>query len=997
MKRTGTILVLVLLTAAIAGAGLYHVPGPEQEWVVSSGGPGGEARVEAPGLHWGLPFQRRLVRYSAAPFELAVSFRRDEGRPIASREGVPIRLEAVVRLSPDPRRLPLLTQRLREAYRDPNAVASCGHERMRAAAAAMAYDDLLALAETERRSIESELAQGAAACGLRADSVIGVATWPEIYPEGSAETEARERRILVIGLDGADWAILDPLAAQGKVPNLSRLVASGVRARMKSISPMLSPIIWTSMATGKQPEKHGIIDFLAVDSRTGESIPVTSTMRKARAFWEILSNRGISVGTVGWWATWPAEPVLGFQVSDRVAYQLFGGGRAGQGLKGRTWPEGLILSLARLLPRAKTLADQDVIDLLGRPPDPGNADEQALAQILTSTRIYHLSSLALLKEYRPRVFTIYYEGTDTVAHLFMRYAPPRMSGVTAEEEKKWGSVVERYYQLQDRLLGEILRAAGQDDDVIVVSDHGFRTGTMRPQTDPRIGVGGAADWHRKFGIFAASGPDFRRGESIDDVSVLDLTPTLLALLGLPSGSDMDGKVVSAALEPKSVAPGSLPAPIATYEGEAAGTATRIAGSRDPAAQEVEREMIARLTALGYIGQTGANAENNQGITLLRQGRFPEAEAAFRAAMKRDPAFRSARVNIARALMAMKKWDGALAELEKARRDDPNQPEMENLIGNVQMEKGDLAGAEATFRRALGRDAGNPNLWNSLGIVLSRRGKTDDAMAAYRRVVEIEGDYAEAINNIGLLLRDQGRPQEAIAEFERAIRADGDFPGSYNNLGLTYQDLGDHEAALKAYDSGLAQDPENPVILTNRGSAYLALGRNQEAKNDFEKAVALDPNYPSAHNNLGALLGILGDAEAEFEEYLKAIELDPGYTDARFNLALNLMRRGRDSEARKALLDLIEVHPDHARAHMELGVIAARQGRADEAIAELSKARALAPRWPQARNALARALASAGRIPEALKEARASLALDPNQTEMNQLVEKLSGSTSGSTP
>jgi tetratricopeptide (TPR) repeat protein len=969
------------------------VPASGEALAVSRPVWGGAPRVEREGPIWRAPVLTRLRIYR--PVDVDLAFRRGEGTPLSSREGAPVRLTLGARLAPDPAGAAALDGRLGARYGDPRALAGALAEFLRPAAARIAYDDLLSLTAGARPALEEALRAGAASLGLRVDRVRDLEVWPEVYPEGVAPAGPGTRRILLVGLDGADWTILDPLMARGAMPNLARLVARGSRARMKSLTPMLSPILWTSMATGKRPEKHGIIDFLAEDARTGASVPVTSTMRKARAFWQILSSRGITVGTVAWWATWPAERVLGFQVTDRVAYQLFGAAGEGEAPRGRTHPEGLMLTLARLGDEAAAAAREDAIELLGRPPAPEEPEEQALAGILASTRIYHAAALRLLREYRPQVAAVYYEGTDTVAHHFMRYAPPRMPGVASGQVERWGEVVAGYYGLQDRLLGELLGAAGPGATVLVVSDHGFKSGPSRPQTDPRIGMGPAADWHHRFGVWAAAGPGIRRGVEVEDVSILDVTPTLLAMLGLPAAGDMDGAPALAALEEDAIPEAARAASVASYE-EAGEAAVPAPADLDPAEAAVEREMIEKLTALGYLGQTGANAENNTGITLLRHGRFAEAEAAFRAAVRREPAYHAARVNVARALIGAGRLEEALEELRAVRAADANVPDVENLIGNIHMERGDAPEAERTFRRALDRDPGNPHLWNSLGIVLAEQGRSAEAVEAYRRVLAVEPDYAEAINNIGLVLRGQGRPEEAAETFRRAVAADPDFAGSYNNLGLVLQDLGRPAEALAAYDEGLRRDPDNAVILNNRGSALLALGRVEEARKAFEGALAADPAYASAHNNLGAVLGLLGDAEAEFEEYLKAIEADPRSADARFNLALNLARRGRHAEAVRGLEDLLAMEPGHARGRLELGLLLAAQGRLAEAIGHLETLRAAAPRWAAGRSALARILAEAGRTREALREARAALAVDPNQPEAALLVERL-GATNGSTP
>jgi hypothetical protein len=311
--------VILLVLAGTAAAGIYHVPSRDQEFVVAGWVAGGSPRVAAPGLHWRPPFLARISRYAAAPFDVDLILRRGAGPALAGRNGTPVRLTLRGRLRPDPERILQMHHLLGERFQDPARLSESLGGVLSPVASGYGYDQLLAMDPEPAEEIRDALQEWASSSGLVLEAVREMSFWPEIYPD-SEPPAAGGRRVLLIGLDGADWRILDPLLERGAMPHLARIVRNGVRARLRTIAPMLSPILWTSMATGKRPEKHGIMDFLAVDSRTGRQIPVTSTMRQARAFWGILSGRGISVGTVGWWATWPAERVLGFQVSDRVAY-----------------------------------------------------------------------------------------------------------------------------------------------------------------------------------------------------------------------------------------------------------------------------------------------------------------------------------------------------------------------------------------------------------------------------------------------------------------------------------------------------------------------------------------------------------------------------------------------------------------------------------------------------------------------------------------------------
>src|SRR5689334_21287380 len=163
---------------------------------------------------------------------------------------------------------------------------------------------------------------------------------------------ARDRspgRVLVLALDGVDPDVVDLLVSEGKLPNFARLRQEGASGRLISEKPLLSPIVWTTIATGKPPVRHGIGDFVAQDAQTGERRPVTSRMRRVSALWNLFSDAGRDVAVVGWWATWPPERVRGAVVSDHAAYHfLFPEGFTGEET-GATWPPELAQEIAPLL------------------------------------------------------------------------------------------------------------------------------------------------------------------------------------------------------------------------------------------------------------------------------------------------------------------------------------------------------------------------------------------------------------------------------------------------------------------------------------------------------------------------------------------------------------------------------------------------------------------------------------------------------------------------
>ncbi len=157
---------------------------------------------------------------------------------------------------------------------------------------------------------------------------------------------AGPRRLLLVGWDAADWQVIHPLLDAGRMPNLRRLVEGGVMGSLHSLQPMLSPILWTSIATGKRAYDHGVRGFIEpLPDRSGVR-PVGTRTRRCKALWNLVSQAGRSSVVCAWQASDPAEPVRGAMVSEsfcraaggRDAGALAGGGgeRAAAGSGGKS-------------------------------------------------------------------------------------------------------------------------------------------------------------------------------------------------------------------------------------------------------------------------------------------------------------------------------------------------------------------------------------------------------------------------------------------------------------------------------------------------------------------------------------------------------------------------------------------------------------------------------------------------------------------------------------
>src|SRR5262249_4314223 len=157
---------------------------------------------------------------------------------------------------------------------------------------------------------------------------------------------------------------------------------------------------------------------------------------------------------------------------------------------------------------------------------------------------------------------VYYEGIDMMGHGFQHDLAPKMSIVSDADFDRYHEAVPRFYEYQDALLGDLLLAAGPDAVVVLLSDHGFRTGDDRPTFAPST-TGQPEEWPRAGGVLALHGPGIRKGP-IPPASIYDITPTLLYLSGLPLASDMPGRLLASAFQP-GVLDRSPPKQLRSYE------------------------------------------------------------------------------------------------------------------------------------------------------------------------------------------------------------------------------------------------------------------------------------------------------------------------------------------------------------------------------------------------------------------------------------------------
>ncbi len=637
----------------------------------------------------------------------------------------------------------------------------------------------------------------AAACGpkkadvaaKRADRPAPAASdyldWPDA-PERSPAPAVAGRRVILIGWDGADWELLDALAAEGRMPNLAKLAAGGRTAVLESYPPTVSPMVWTTIATGASPRDHGVLDFFEIDAKTGAYVPVSAESREVPSFWDIASSRGLSVGVVNFWATFPAEEVKGFFVSDRACPALVDPDPAE--IPSAVYPQAYADGVRSVL-EAHPLPGPEILSRFGDFGGTGKDDSSSIlfARLVRNTRVVQEIGEKLYDRDRPKAFAIYFLGTDEVSHLFGEDTAPRLPCVEESRFERYREVVPRYYAWMDRLLGRWMRRAEEDGAaLILVSDHGFKWGPRRSCGGNPLERKSAVYSHRPDGIAAAWGrgvaPEAKRSRA----SVFDVAPTVSALLRIPVDRREPGRARTEWFS-------GLAAPAASDLWKSAPPARllpKVAPSRND-------EYAQRLANLGYLsGSLPASAAPPGGP---RPGK---TETGY--------------LNLGAWLNSRGEWAAAAAEFEHALRVRPGYPPAEvDLVGN-----------------------------------LLRLGRPQEALSAALEALHHPGErLGWAVYEIAARFEEAGRmPEEErfLLEASRRLPKSEPVAASLAGLRLGQNRCAEALAIVQPFLGGAAL----PDTLNVAGFSLLCQRRPAEARPYLERSLALNPAQPAVRQALG---------------------------------------------------------------------------------------------------------------------------------------------------
>jgi len=534
------------------------------------------------------------------------------------------------------------------------------------------------------------------------------------------------------------------------MPALASVVENGMMGELAGLPVPCSPLLWTTLTTGQLPDKHGVLDALEPDPRTGGVRPVTRASLRAVPVWDILAREGLHCQSIGWPATHPAASPATC-VSDGFAY----------GIPQSISPPEIVPTLAPLRFNPQEWTGNDLrlfVPELLRIDQDKDKRLARLAVILAEAASVQAAATALLERSDWDFTAVRFSTLSRAAKIF----PDDVEDIYRE-------VLSGVHRFLDLMLGTVVRLAGQDSVVILVSDRATNGGR---------------------GILCASGNGIQADELTFGANLLDVAPTVLGVFGYAP------------------APGMVGAPIREICGDAPLRSVNPAHCVPPPTPaippEIERD-LRELAAMGYADRVAASLladaesarkrrEFHLARVLLAIGRADEAIEPLEKLAAEDSAGIEVRLHLCHAYFR----GGRIAECrglcEALLSESPDSPLEPLARAHLAIAEGRYA--EARTHLASGRDAFGlvAVLDAAIGNAYLQIGNWREAAEAFQSAIAANPALAAAHQGLAQALLEQQLFEKSAEPALDAIRLRYDAPAPHKILGLCLRALGREEAA-----------------------------------------------------------------------------------------------------------------------------------------------------------------------------------------------------------
>jgi predicted AlkP superfamily phosphohydrolase/phosphomutase len=264
------------------------------------------------------------------------------------------------------------------------------------------------------------------------------------------------RRVMVIGLDGATFDLIRPWIADGTMLNLQRLMKGGASGVLTTTLPPISSSAWVSFATGKNPGKHGLVDFVHPRPDSYQISIVSPQQRASQAVWNLLSEAGRKVGIVGMPVTYPPEKVNGYMISDFLTPSAS---------DDYTYPLSLADELKQAMGGFPLLPDERYRST--------KFTDRFVADMVADVEQRLKGALYLLDNKEWDFFFLLFWSNDMLQHETWSLLDETHPSHDHQRADRYRDLLVDFHRQLDRAVGRLVEKVGSDDLVIVMSDHGF--------------------------------------------------------------------------------------------------------------------------------------------------------------------------------------------------------------------------------------------------------------------------------------------------------------------------------------------------------------------------------------------------------------------------------------------------------------------------------------------------------------------------------------------
>jgi len=610
-------------------------------------------------------------------------------------------------------------------------------------------------------------------------------------------------RLLLIGLDAADWKIFNPLIDAGEMPAFSRLLESGASGELLAPQPLVPALLLTSLVTGKRAWQHGLCHGAEVAPDGRQLASISASQRNAAPLWQMLAHAGKHSVVVGWPGTHGDQVAGATIISDRFPEPT-----AGPGIRpwpaaapGTYWPGdvGKALDPKRVSP--EDIGANVIAQYIPEWKQIDQKRDHRIGQLrlfLAADYSYQTAALELLKQAPWDFAAIHFPALAPILRLFLaQHLLPQDK--SDKESAIYHQVVRAACRIIDNMIRHLIEIAGLGASTMIVSAHGARN-----QGIPRGGFppGDKEAWKSPYGIFVAAGPNFAPDALVHGAGILDIAPTILTWFGLPIGDDMEGRVLMEGFA-------NLPEVTRVDSWESHLRMSADKSSKNPATNDTPVAAgLRRESDWNFVQSCLDAARYTEALPVLDRlfrefpervevahalfqcqlalGQVTEAAGTLEVALESLPAGVASLLPRAELALAQRNWSLARSLVQEAYQLNSINPMVLRKLGVLLLRLREWDALAKIAQTALARNEQDAIAWLGLAAAQLRLGKAAEAAAAATRAIQLKfflpdahfilaraslasGKWAEAREAMQTLLQLQPDNRAAAKYFSRLPR------------------------------------------------------------------------------------------------------------------------------------------------------------------------------------------------------------------------------------